>query len=124
MYQAIKAKLVKALKGGNYQQGRNALKRYEYDSQGELVGHQYCCLGVLCDLYAKEHNKEWEEASDSNIYLAMYDNTSYLPAEVMEWAGLETKDPVLADMGVSLSHLNDKASWNFNQLADLIEENL
>lgn len=40
----VKAKWITALRSGEYRQGRGSLR--EHDA--------YCCLGVLCDLHAKE----------------------------------------------------------------------
>lgn len=40
----IKTKWVEALRSGKYKQGKKSLRSRE--------GDKYCCLGVLCDLYA------------------------------------------------------------------------
>ena len=46
----IKQQWVTALRSGEYTQARWNLQT----EQG------FCCLGVLCDLYAKETGTEWE----------------------------------------------------------------
>ena len=51
MKPSIKKRWLEALRGGKYKQGRNYLRAK--DKNGEL---HYCCLGVLTDLYIKEHN--------------------------------------------------------------------
>ena len=44
MKQEIKEKWVSALRSGEYKQGKEGLRIY----------NEFCCLGVLCDLYIKE----------------------------------------------------------------------
>ncbi len=50
----VKQKWIGALRSGKYEQGTEKLR--------SVSG--YCCLGVLCDLYAQEHNIEWEFRSN------------------------------------------------------------
>lgn len=112
----IKKKWVDALRSGKYEQGREYL----------CDGDRYCCLGVL--------QKELDGCTTP-----MYDD-SQLPS--MTWAyehGL-VEDPsdreewnprvkvVFDDFDfdghVQLSELNDSGDFSFNQIADLIEEQL
>lgn len=44
MTKELKEKWVKALRSGEYEQGRKRLKQIHFDDIS------YCCLGVLCDL--------------------------------------------------------------------------
>ena len=46
----VKQKWIDALRSGKYEQGSEKLR--------SVSG--YCCLGVLCDLYAQEHDTQWE----------------------------------------------------------------
>jgi hypothetical protein len=51
----IKQKWLAALRSGEYQQGKSALRR---DEDGQ---RRYCCLGVLCDLIDPN---EWQPAKE------------------------------------------------------------
>lgn len=118
MNKRIKAKWLEALRSGRYKQGRDKLKN----------GDKFCCLGVLCDLHRLENNKTrklklgWGEGE---TYL---DEDAILPDAVMEWAGLETKNPIVEDY--DLATFNDGYKGckvrphTFKQIAKLIEKHL
>ena len=139
MNQDVKNRWIKALRSGDYDQGRTVLRK----------DNNYCCLGVLCDLYLEDHNKGWrveevdhegwhlEEINHDGFYLEeMYNKTidyycddedEMLPQTVQKWAGLEESDPRIADETGDLfgiSYYNDQLNMPFNQIADLIEEAL
>lgn len=106
----IKQKWIEALRSGEYRQGINYLRGND---------NTYCCLGVLCDLYAKEHNIEWR---DSAIFQAKELNVAgttphYLPNRVQEWAEVNGNNPNL------LGNRNDEGK-TFNEIADIIEKEL
>jgi hypothetical protein len=122
----VKAKWIAALRSGKYRQVKETLKK----RNGGM-----CCLGVLCDVYAKENpqNKEakWEYGSTSKAY-SFLNSEGDLPVSVYEWAGLENHDP---NTGVqkftddhdrnythTFSSLNDNAGYTFEQIAQIIEE--
>lgn len=117
----VKEAWLKALRSGEYQQGRDFLHR---DSS-------FCCLGVLCDLYAKSTgNGNWVVQGDNEFYTFVSssgDMDTCLPESVLSWADM----PIYAPEGApelkasnqSLAGLND-AGFTFSQLADYIEENL
>ena len=82
MDKRIKQKWIDALLSGEYQQTRQQL----FDGDG------YCCLGVLCDLYRKEHKEhEWShifsefEQKDKWEFL---DQSETLPNDVIFWSGI------------------------------------
>lgn len=105
----IKARWVAALRSGEYQQTRKNLR----DENG------FCCLGVLCDLHARETGTGWDKGLEGDY---IYNGTStFLPYVVAYWAGLENAHPVTAG-GVSLADLND-TGHDFNFIADVIENN-
>ena len=108
----IKQKWVSALRSGDYQQGQNYLR----------TDNGFCCLGVLCDLYGKENNAEWNLANNGHNY-EFQDKESHLPSSVIEWAGVEDSNPYIIGGIGTLSGLNDKG-FTFNEIADLIEEHL
>lgn len=124
MNQEIKAKWVSALRSGKY---RQAKERLQSDSGG------FCCLGVLCDLYIKEHPSlaEWHFNPDYT-----YGSTSikssgtfehiYLPSDVANWAGFPASGDVIVSHDhedTGLSELNDEG-MSFADIAALIEEQL
>jgi len=109
----IKQKWVDALRSGEYQQTQERL----HDENG------FCCLGVLCDLYGKENNVEWEPSThNGNVYI-FQNMVAVLPLSVVEWAGVEDSNPYVNGGIGTLSGLNDKG-FTFNEIADLIEEHL
>lgn len=116
MNQEIKAKWVAALRSGEYEQGRNYLKGAE----------GYCCLGVLCDLYAKETGDGGFVEEGNNIFVfrsgVCTGEISYPPSVVQLWAGLNGCNPRLIK-GSNLSGLNDQGV-PFYEIADLIEKEL
>jgi hypothetical protein len=100
----IKQKWLSALRSGEYQQGRCYLR----------TNSGFCCLGVLCDLYGKEHNVEWELVG-AGTYYEFQDEPELLPLSVAEWAGVDRH------RSLTLGELNDTGS-TFNEIADLIEK--
>lgn len=120
MNQAIKEKWVNALKSGEYEQGTDFLNK-----DGE-----FCCLGVLCDLYNKETGIEWEDAKweDAKNQAPKHKIKSFLgqqavlPSVVVEWAGLENDNPLILGYE-SLASINDKYE-SFKEIANLIEKYL
>jgi hypothetical protein len=108
----IKQKWVSALRSGDYKQGQNFLR----------TDNGFCCLGVLCDLYIKENNVEWELVNNGNYYEFQY-KVAALPLSVIEWSGVEGYNPLVNDEIGTLSELNDSGS-TFEQIADVIEDQL
>lgn len=113
---SIKRRWVSALRFGSYHQGRNFLRQ----------GNHYCCLGVLCDLHAQSYSQDWMlDGQRTTRQIFQYDGfDSVLPEQVVEWAGLDAQDPIVAhdeDLA-SITRLNDVKGLSFEQIADLIEE--
>lgn len=122
----IKTLWVNALRSGEYEQARGALHR---------KGEGYCCLGVLCDLAYKAGVVGRSKGFGTRYVYGSADNG--LPSEVREWAGLSGYDPVVkwrfeSSMGdiewgadvFGLSYLNDGFHLTFDEIAELIEEQL
>jgi len=137
MNSEIKEKWVTALRSGKYQQGTDFLR----------ANDQYCCLGVLCDLYAKEHDTVWKEVGEVHHvnYYSFFSAETELPGPVMKWAGLSHTSPFVSVPLELADHLNAKldekgvkayfwdeefpqlatlndAEIGFNVIADLIEQ--
>ena len=137
MNQEIKTKWVNALRSGDYEQGQGALRNFD---------GQYCCLGVLCDLYDKHRMEEFGAESSwavdtvsLNEYISVLGDRSEVgvpPNAVVDWAGLSDNNPdILVDLEdeigeekyqyeLAIAELNDDKGLTFNELADLIEEQL
>ena len=127
----VKQKWIGALRSGKYEQGSEKLR--------SVTG--YCCLGVLCDLYAQEHNTQWEFRGDEEInpqsqdYWYFDEHSEFLPESVMNWAELKTHNPtVRVDVEDNddednwyykdeLSDIND-SGYDFSQIANIIEAQL
>jgi hypothetical protein len=108
----IKQKWVSALRSGEYQQTQRRL----HDENG------FCCLGVLCDLYRKENQLEWEHSSYKDVYM-FQDTVAFLPLSVIEWSDIADSNPPVNDGDSSLANLND-TGFTFNEIADVIEDQL
>lgn len=114
-----KDKWVAALRSGEYKQGIEAL-RYTSHAPGNLFEDvkAYCCLGVLCDLVAKEYPDQfyWEDdifhfKKDGRVYEESY----VLPGAVIDIVGEPSIFPQ------TLMSYNDNARYSFNKIADLLE---
>lgn len=121
-------KWVTALRSGEYEQGREALRN----------GDKFCCLGVACDV-ALEDGLALRHGEDDAAGHLYDDNPSFLPSAVMDWLGLDPDSTgtaahaydnniVLAETPLGFgvrrvfaTEANDELEWDFNQIADAIE---
>lgn len=132
MNETIKEKWLKALRSGKYKQGTGRLfGKYEKNKK------EFCCLGVLCDLYAKEHDVKWEVEDIQNHIMRLGNSTDLgqgegiktLSKEVQKWAGLKDCNPsVLAVtpqdyIRKTLAEHNDTGK-TFKEIAAIIENYL
>lgn len=113
MISEVKTKWVESLRSGSYTQGENKL----------FDGKNYCCLGVLCDLYSKE---KWDyRHSDIEEKDQWYfnDQSEVLSDDVANWAGLDSNNPTVLNESsrVPLAELND-SGYTFQELSNYIEE--
>ena len=118
MDHSIAVKWARALRSGEYKQGKEVLYR----------DGAYCCLGVLCDLHRQEVGGEWVNDSLRRTNAQVYqpagrddgdEDYALLPDAVREWAGMNSPNPSVR--GVPVSHMNDHDGRDFNDLADMIE---
>ena len=143
MKQEVAEKWVAALRSGEYQQTQQTL--CVNDEQGT---RGFCCLGVLCDMFAKEHPTagQWErQAEITEVGFLLPDSQAATfatpPLLVRDWAGLksyvgncesseELRTAFAAhfelsstddDHGDSLASANDNGA-TFEQIADFIEQ--
>ena len=123
MNQEIKERWVAALRSGEYKQGRGSLNKGDF----------FCCLGVLCDLAAKEGLVDAVVDSGLDLYSGgevLYSDKRnredasnlILPDVVKEWAGLDENNPSVNSSG-TLAELNDQG-YDFEYIAATIENQL
>ena len=114
MNKRVKTQWIKALRSGKYKQGRGSLRNLD---------NTYCCLGVLCDLYARRRTTpprhQWKSVGSRYAIAAA---EGVLPVCVQQWAGLSTTDPEL--QGRMASEWNDQKHAGFKRIATLIEKHL
>lgn len=114
----IKDMWVDALTSGEYKQGQNVLQC----SNGE-----FCCLGVLCDLYMKATgNGQWViDYSWGHKFVTGTQEDSCAPTpDVMEWAGLEVLPSYDKDTHLGQLICKNDSGVPFTAIAEYIEENL
>jgi len=117
-----------ALESDEFIQARSAMSRMTKE------GQSYCCLGVLCELYSRETgNDGWKPIPKALPELIgqefNFDGyTICLPEDVMVWAGLEERNPVLIPKNHYLgeSHraveVNDNMCYTFPEIAKLVRK--
>lgn len=116
-------KWLTALRSGEYQQGKNALKRI--DQNGNV---QYCCLGVACDLinpkWADSPDNYQQEANSQYGFYGWFADTlmesSYGSSEVID---LPFLSDLRYDVGKQVADMNDNGA-TFLEIADWLEENV
>lgn len=143
MNSVIKEKWIKALRSGEYNQIDGRLASED--------GSKHCCLGVLCELGAKE--KICKKVINNSEIIGYDDESHELPLSIQNWAGIKSENPdicidvendlnkedsekvltyfkenlLINDDGIiyySLAECNDKLKLSFNTIADLIEKKL
>jgi hypothetical protein len=146
----VKKRWLEALRSGEYAQTTGKLHRFAADVfEPSEIPPGYCCLGVLCDLAAKDGlietrtSKTWSDVEEFGIFEADEDySTATLPVVVQMWAGLDSGNPnvlvtktaapdVLERMNnkypgtdtFSLAEINDTGA-SFQEVANIIEEQL
>lgn len=109
----FKAAWIKALRSGDYKQGRMKLRNLD---------DEYCCLGVLCDVYAKtkgQGNWDKEDARETNLFIFENDGFDSIPPDkITQAANLGLADSDATDM---LINMNDSAHLSFDQIANHLE---
>lgn len=116
MNQTVKKSWLEALRSGDFEQGTRALRTED---------NRFCCLGVLCEIAAKEGvipPAEFSSVYGKYSYGDDQGNVprsqTYLPYSVQKWADLAYNPQ--AEDGY-LAKLNDKG-FTFKSIADIIEK--
>lgn len=119
-----RAAWVAGLRSHEFEQGRNRLCDVPLDGPPA-----YCCLGVLCELAAREDVLQRHATFGSQRYGNGGAYSTVMPPstpEFAEWLGVTLGElgqwfVVYKDKVVALSELNDILMLTFEQIADLIE---
>lgn len=119
MNQRIKTMWTGALCSGEYLQGYTSMRIFVPDEDGGR--HKYCCLGVLADLYRKEHDVDWDNTTMT------YGGANAFPSEsIASWAEMINLCNASVEIDghkATLSEHND-AGASFDQIADAIDTQL
>jgi hypothetical protein len=128
MKKKIRRRWVAALRSSEFPQISGNLR--QQGGQFEDGQHGYCCLGVLCELAWAEGvvTGQWNARSGIWSY-GRNTETGVLPQEVVEWAGLDSDDPLVPNPAgsesdeavVSLTTVNDCYELPFPRIAGIIE---
>lgn len=115
MDQHVKALWLDALRSGKYKQGQGRLR----------LDNEYCCLGVLCELAFAQGIVKRRKCGTTFLYGKRGEKV-ILPPEVADWADVEINPTIVfaADEIVKITELNDEWQYDFNKIADIIEEHL
>lgn len=132
----IKARWVHALRSGRYKQGHRRL---------ETSDGRFCCLGVLCKIavedgvierkvhdgnvsFGKERTSDWERAILPRAVAAWADCTTVPevdpPAAPLWPSNMQTDLTMLNDGWIDAQQGSKMPPLTFDQIADLIEEQL
>ena len=108
MNKQVKKLWLKALRSGEYKQGKHRLVTRRPD-----VTDEFCCLGVLQSLYYSDHNE---------VYKTKQFDRSYLTVKAAKWAEVDHQ------IMQNLSNKNDgymlPKNQSFKQIANYIEKHL
>lgn len=127
MDKELKTEWIKRLESGKYSQGTEKLRGVDEDDQDQETGDaSFCCLGVLCDIFMDRGLGEWNGQVFEPDYSVFGSRAPY------EYHGLEGElnDVVLAYVGMTneqqqhLVGMNDNDGYNFDEIAEYIDENL
>ena len=112
----VKDLWVAALRSGAYTQTTGSLQN----------AYGFCCLGVLCDLYRQHVGGDWTpgEAEEMVFFTDADGNANFetCPDGVVKWAELDDDNPYVSNR--NLSDWNDGEKIGFDEIANLINENL
>lgn len=99
-----KTKWIKALRSGEYKQGRSKLK----ERTGSIT--RYCCLGVACAVGIATPHRD-----------RLLCSKSFMPLDIQEKLALKNDGE---DVYIFNGSREIKNRWSFNRIAKWIEENL
>ena len=101
-------KWIEALRSGEYEQTKGQLRKCGANWEENPKDSTFCCLGVLCDVYAQEHAEADWGVDLKGCHIdrgSLFMNEEFhLPRAVREWAGMNTENgklPRYVDVSVS-----------------------
>ena len=101
MNKQVKKEWLAALRSGAYKKGHGQLKNKKDNT--------YCCLGVLCDIYAKKMKKSYDRVINCKPIITItfsdsitLDGLAFPPKKIVDWANLTS------DRLDDLAKINDK----------------
>lgn len=130
---------VKALRNGEYEQGKNNLRSELSPGIDSPVEYQYCCLGVACDLsrlsdWTINENGDWHYdgyysyigSDDVREYYGLASSVGSfyldaLPPALYRAVKSFVREEDIGDNTMTLVGLNDRGA-SFDLIADVIEE--
>jgi hypothetical protein len=119
----IKRRWIEALRSGEYRQTQEVLVEPD-----PILGDAFCCLGVLCEIAVKDGVIVRQAESYLDPANPMDQSDATLPMAVLRWAELpidgHTANEVVVMHERYLTTFNDNFRYDFNQIADVIEEKL
>lgn len=121
---------IKTLKSGKYKQGRGQLRQTRVvDGKCEI---SYCCLGVLCDLAAKDGGRQW--GGGTQEYYGEGVNYFYPPGVILRFIFLTEKEKSTLNEAEcnhlaklrsrELAEMNDGRLASFEEIADHIKKKI
>ena len=111
---------VKALRSGEYAQGKDVLCRKTVDT------FEYCCLGIACKIsglgeFVPMYNLSHSLSAFTFVTREEQPQDAVLPKVVQDWLGLRYHSGWYSNGGMrSLTKLNDNGA-SFTTIADVIE---
>lgn len=116
----IKAKWVAALRSGAYRQGAHVLR---------TCTGEFCCLGVLCDLFAQEAgmsswNAETFSDKSEGQFVQEHGDSQVPGARIAIWSGLDPVRKVQINGRWDSLYDHNDAGVTFERIATAIEEQL
>ena len=112
----VKEKWLKALRSGEYKQGKGVLRNSD---------NEFCCLAVLCDVVLEDNPNigSWKSTLDNCYYFSTGDDKDaiYLPQVISDITGINKRGE-FSENSAPLTAYNDSYGMTFNQIADIIEK--
>lgn len=138
MNKRVKSLWLEALRSGRFQRGTGVLRRTYGDGT-----QRHCCLGVLCELYRENQEKEdlepltWREEGEddwsttsSRVGVARVpgdilgpEQRCYLPSPVADWAGIEMRGAIgdgESSIEFTLAQINDAGMRERDDYSDVV----
>lgn len=104
---------IHALRSGEYKQAREYLRS----------GDRFCCLGVACDIYAKDTGDgKWSDGGLFKAHNGEQRSFQLIPPSVKDYFGLNYHPGDDTDLAPTLMLMNDVKNKTFGEIADYLEK--